>query len=312
MLGTYPKPPALRTDQGFSLEMRFPPLPRTVADVSLLISQQADVPNTPRLVDIVNADPVVAAAVLRRINSAYFGVRRPIGDLQKAVFLLGFLDVCNVVLMSAMFKLTEILKSKSQIHIFEQLMQLSVGSARFAQELAESLRLPMKETAFTVGLLHAMGRLVFLYNRPKEYEALCSNGDTGDSLHPAMAAPQQSQFPTAEAERVIFGTDHTELAGRAAEFWKLPEDIGRVLRHYLMPGHLPEGPLRTLALTVAVSVSATEQLCMPRSEGKLKFEAKTALRILSRTANISSDDLISLILGKQYEVTSYMQSMITL
>lgn len=312
MLGTYPKTPALRTAQGFSLEVRFPPLPRTVADVSMLIAQQTDVPDTPRLVHIVNADPVMAAAVLRRINSAYFGVRHPIGDLQKAVFLLGFLDVCNVVLMSAMFKLTEILKSKRQLKLFEQLMQFSVGSARFAQELAESLRLPMKETAFTMGLLHSVGRLVLLYNRPNDYEALWSSADAVASEHPAVAAPHQGAFPTAEAEQGVFGTDHTEMGERAAAFWKLPEDIGRVIRHYLMPGHLPEGPLRTLALTVAVSASATEQLCLPRSEGKLRFEAKTALRILSRTANISSDTLINLILSKQYEVTSYMQSMVIL
>ena len=96
--------PATRFQQEPNLEIRFPPLSRTVSEVSAVVDM-AESPDTRRLAEIVHADPVTAALVLRRINSAYYGLRRRFSNVQQAVALLGFLEVCDIVLTAGMLKL---------------------------------------------------------------------------------------------------------------------------------------------------------------------------------------------------------------
>jgi len=294
---TKPMTTVARIEQAPNLEMRFPPLPRTVTDVSTLLAQRTDIPDTPGLIEIVNADPVMAAFVLRRINSAYFGVRRHISDVRKAVFLLGFMEVCNIVLTAAMLKLKDVVRNEAQEKIFEATMKLSVGTAYYAQEISTMLNLSMKETAFTAGLLHGSGRLALLFNRPKEYEML-------------WFSTKNELFPNPDSERLLFGYDHAQLGAMAAEHWHLPEEVIQVIRYYLTPGHLKDMNLRMIALTIAISASATEQLCMTENNDKLKFEAKTALRILARSLNVPSDQIIEVIAEKRDEVTDYINSMV--
>lgn len=276
--------------------MRFPPLPRTVAEVSQLLAEHNDVPDTHRLVEIVNADPVIAASVLRRINSAYYGMRRRVGDIRKAVFLLGFLEVCNIVLTSGMMRLRDVVKTKEQIKVFEQIMRLSVGSAFYAQELALHLKLPRRSTAFTVGLLHAVGRLILLYNKPNDYEALWWTSEEGIPPSPAD-------------EQLIFGTDHTQLGALAADRWNLPEEISEVIRYYLKPDALTDEASRVLAETLAVSVAATEQLQLGTGKAR-NFTPPRVLYALARSTGTPAHELSDLVESVHVQTFSYVQSMV--
>lgn len=240
--------PATRFDQVPNLEMRFPPLPHTMVEVSQLLAENRDNPDTQGLVDAINRDPVVATTVLRRINSAFYGMRRMVADLRKAVFLLGFLEVSNLVMTSALLKLREVLTSEEQVHMFNQIMRISVTTAYYTQEIARTTAQPNAPIAFTAGLLHSVGRLVLLYNKPHDYEALWCTSDSGVA-------------PSVEAERVIFGTDHARLAALAADRWNLPGDIITVIGSYLDPTLVQDPGLRILAHTIALSAEAAERSC---------------------------------------------------
>lgn len=293
----FQSPPPRRRSAPPDLELRFPPLPRTVAEVSRLLSEKSDVPDTPRLVEIVHMDPVMAASILKRINSAFFGVRRNVTDVKRAVYLLGFLEVCNIVLAAALLKLRDIVKNPTQATMFETIMRSCVGTAAYTQEIATYLNLPGRETAFTAGLLHGAGRLVMLYNWPAKYEQLW------------FANPDEV-MPSSEQEHATFNVDHMMLGALAATRWQLPEDVIQIIRSYLLPGHIKDDRLRQLALMVAVSSSATEQLCLNPENDELRFEAKTALRILARSSQVNSSDLVALIEAKREPVTAYITSMV--
>ena len=299
MIETQRITPATRIERTPNFDIRFPPLPRTVAEVTKLVAAKTDAPDTPRLVGIVNADPVVAGSVLRRINSAYYGVRTRVGDIQKAVYLLGFDEVCDIVLSSGMMRLQDILHSEEQARIFDQIMRMSVGSASFAKKIAAYLDLNQQASAFTLGLLHTSGRLVLLYNRPDDYEALWCTNDYGFA-------------PTVTSEQIIFGTDHAELGALAAESWSLPEFIVRIIRHYLTPGHLVDDPeLRIMALTVSVSTTATERLCMDNPGTNPKMEPNAALHMLAKATQRKTSDLVDLIDASSREIYEYSRAMVT-
>lgn len=298
MAETQPITPATRIESVPNFDIKFPPLPRTVTEVSRLVAEKPDVPDTPYLVSVVNADPVVAGSVLRRINSAYYGVRRRIGDIHKAVYLLGFDEVCDIVLTSGMMRLQDILNSDEQTRIFDQLMCMSVGAASFAKKIALHLQLRQQSSAFTTGLLHTSGRLVLLYNRPDDYEALWWTNEHGFA-------------PTGTSEQIIFGTDHAELGSMAAESWLLPEFIVSVIRHYMTPGHLPDRDLRLLALTLSVSVAAMERLCLhgPPPD-RPEFDSSAGLHTLAKLAESPWEGIKELIEANCREVYNYTQSMV--
>ncbi len=160
----------------FDFDLQFPPLSRTVAEISDLLNASG-MPDTDRLINIVHMDPLVVASVLRRINSAYYGMRRQFQDIRKAILMIGFIEVSNIVLTSGYVGLKKVTTSARQLEVIERVMRVSIGSGFYGNLIAQHLKLPDKASAFTGGLLHSIGRLVLLYNLPEEYTILCERGE---------------------------------------------------------------------------------------------------------------------------------------
>lgn len=246
MLGTVP---ATRFSQAPNVEMRFPPLSSTIVEVSGLLAGQNENPDTQRLVHVINQDPIVSASVLRRINSAHYGMRRLIGDVQKAVSFLGFLEVSNIVMTMALLRLKEVLSSREQQSMFNEIMRVSITAAHYTHGIARSVHLADTAIAFTAGLLHSMGRLVLLYNKPHDYEALWCTADSGTA-------------PSIEAERLIFGTDHARLGALASDRWNLPGKIGALIGNYHTPQAIAGTDLRNLAYALSLASTAAQATCL--------------------------------------------------
>ncbi len=289
--------PDTRQEWKPNFEIRFPPLPRTVAEVSKLLAETTDAPDTPRLVEIVNSDPVIGASVLRRINSAYYGMRTRVAEVEKACLLLGFEEVCDIVLTAGMMKLADIFESEAQIDIFGRIMEMSLGTASYNKKLAQYLDLSRRGFAFTTGLIYTVGRLVLLYNRPNDYEALWFSTERGKP-------------PTVTSEQITFGTDHTELAARTAENWHLPADASTVIRNYLTPGHVAEFEIRVLALTLSISSAATEHFFSTKGADDQAFSPPAALYALARQLQVQADDVVAFLLEQRSEVGVFIHSMV--
>ena len=248
------------------LDLEFPPMSSTVREVNRLV--RAGNQSTDELAEVIAADPMMAATVLRRVNSAFYGVRRQVSDLKKAVYLLGFEDVGNLVLTASFLKLADMVSNRAAQQLFTDLMQLSLGAAMYGQIIAEELQLEDAGGCYSAGLLHTSGRVVLLFNFGEQYTHLC---------RPGSAKP----FPDASVERGVVGIDHAQASGLALTEWQMPDDLVQVVSCLEAPGRLKDAKLRDIALVVGVAVSATEQLCL-RNAPNLAFEAKAALHVLAR------------------------------
>lgn len=277
-------------------KMNFPPLPHTVAEVSQLLAEMEGEPDTLRLAEIVDNDPVVAAAVLRRINSAYYGMRRRIGNVRKAVMLLGFLEVANIVLTSGMIKLEEVFSSEDQSEIFEKTMQLSVGTGQTAREISEMFDLQVDGTVYTAGLLHAVGRLVFLYNHPGEYAATWRDGER---LCP----------PSLQREEQMFGVTNTEVGAQAADAWKLPTFLVEALEYYPNPEQIQDEEQQLIASLVGVSSSTVYQYSCVASIEDVDFTPPAQLQHLASLIGVEADAIIDQIVTKREQIRSYVDAM---
>lgn len=283
---------ATRFGSSPDLDIAFPPLPCSMTEVADLLATAGDIPDTPRLIQVVQGDPIIATSVLRRVNSAYYGLRRPTANIEKAVMLLGFGEVCNLVLAAGMMKLQDLLNDEQQV-IFERAIKESLGTAFFAQELARFVEMPNRGMAFSAGLLHNIGRLVLLYNRAEDYEAL-------------WFTQKHEEAPPIETERIIFGTDHMELGTLAALEWNLPSAIATVIQNYADPTTVPEGDDQLLAWVVAGGVAATSRVL---AEKEADPDPSYAIRALAEALNFSVTDILQHLHVKHALAPEFIASM---
>jgi HD-like signal output (HDOD) protein len=285
-----------------------------VTEVSELLAA-GGMPDTDRLINIVHMDPLVVASVLRRINSAYYGMRRQFQDIRKAILMIGFIEVCNIVMTSGYMGLRKVVTSNTQLAIIDRVMRVSIGSGFYANLLAQHLKLPDKSSAFTSGLLHSIGRMVLLYNMPEEYSRLCTRGS--------------KLIPSAKEELDMLGVDHPTIGALAAQHWNFPELIASLIESYLKPGHMITPDQRTLALVLASSVEFSERLC--ESYDNVRATAPTGgspentfediafplnvtiperLAHLAKDRNIQENTLEDLLQSHQEEALQYIELMV--
>ncbi len=243
----------------FDFDLRFPPLSRTVAEISDLLNTNG-MPDTDRLINIVHMDPLVVASVLKRINSAFYGMRQHFQDIRKAILMIGFIEVCNIVLASGYIGLKKTFNSRTQTEMIDRIMRVSVGSGYFTNLISQHLRLPDKASAFTAGLLHNIGRFVLLFNLPEAYEQLFRENN-------------DHYIPSSTNEISALGIDHSAIGALAAQYWNFPELVSTLIESYQDPGQIAQQDHRTIALVLSASSSIATQLCTAIDERKYAQQA---------------------------------------
>jgi len=172
-----------------------------------------------QLGELLHADPVLAARVLKVANSAFFGGSGTIDTIKRALEILGTAAVTAIAVAASLDGTVSQLGS-AHIGYFNQLRHHSLVTAVAARRLA--LRRPAQtwtpEAAFVVGLLHDLGWLVQLQMK-------------SDSQVPTVGAPTALDRlvnpPPLEA-------GHALLGAALFSHWCLPAEFTRtVFSHHL-------------------------------------------------------------------------------
>jgi len=205
-----------------------PPLPSVVLE--LVESLGHDELSGAQYAAKISRDQALAAKTLRLANSSFYGRGRPVRSVAEAIAVLGLRTVRGVVTAAGM-------AGSFQRHPgFDQnaFWRHSIGSALCAQSLAAELRRDDGDLAFTVGLLHDIGRL-----------ALAS------AFAPAYAEVQRwrrdQDCPDGDAERAVLGIDHAEVGGLIAQQWKFAPAIVDAIRQHHAPPAAAEVTLTGIA-----------------------------------------------------------------
>jgi HD-like signal output (HDOD) protein len=114
----------------------------------------------------ITADQVLTAKALKVANSTFYGMPRQIATVTQAIAVLGFHTIRNLVTTSAM---VNGMPASSQvgfdtIHFWRHSIATAVCANAIAAEVGEH-----KSEAYTVGLLHDIGRLVLATQFSAEY-----------------------------------------------------------------------------------------------------------------------------------------------
>jgi putative nucleotidyltransferase with HDIG domain len=236
---------------------------------AIRIRQVADSPNT-SLVDLeeaVASDPALSAQILKVANSPFYGLRRKVGSLRRALFVIGFRATRNMALALAMLsmkKKTHPLRGKIARH------SMRVGIA--AQQIARQRGGFDPGEMFVGGMLHDLGKLVLMEMGQEKYLTI------DERLH--RGSPD-----LLPAEQALFNVDHAELGAACLEHWNLPDETCEAVRlHHATPGATEElhlSPARAIVWLSDQLEHALEAWHKPTTiaERLAETEAAQALRL---------------------------------
>lgn len=187
-----------------------PTMPKVVQ--GLIATFDAAEINVPHIARLVNTDPVIAAKVLRLANSSYYHRARSVSSINDAVVFLG-LDALRMLVIGAGFAgAVKVPQSLGRNLYWRFCLHTAVASQFFARQCNED-----SETAFTAGLMHAIGEPLMVTSMESEMRGV----------------DEQALFydhERARCERAAIGFAFSDLGGDLAESWCFPAAVVAAIR----------------------------------------------------------------------------------
>ncbi len=197
-----------------------PTLPQVASKVMKLI----DDPNSSAtdLQRVMSRDAALAGKMLKLVNSAFYGLPHKVSNLNQAIVLLGFNTIKSLALSVSVFGVFGKAKPGGKFDR-ERFWRHSVGSACIYRVLARKVQGVDPETAFVAGLLHDIGKLVLDQYAPEELAAI-------------LAEAEKRQCAFVDAERALFGADHSIIGGQLADRWGFPDVLASWIKQHHTAG----------------------------------------------------------------------------
>jgi HD-like signal output (HDOD) protein/CheY-like chemotaxis protein len=172
-----------------------------------------------QVAETIRQDQAIAIKILRLANSCLYTRGEPVETLQTAVLRIGMGQI-----RQAMINLGLVDSFSS----FEDgavkpgpFWEHSIGCGLIAAEIAREFSTVEPDLAFTMGLVHDMGRM------------LCSNV-LGERYIEVLATAEQLQLPVEVVESRLLGVNHAEAMDRVLHQWHFSRDlIDPVVFHHL-------------------------------------------------------------------------------
>jgi len=200
-----------------------PSLPSVVIKLRQYLNEP-DV-NFDALARMIEYDPGLTANVLQLSNSAYFGWSRSIRTVKESIVRLGTNRIFQMVLCMSVAPLVR-KPIKGYDMDSDGLWRHSISTAICAELVAAELELTCRGEAFTAGLLHDMGKIV-----------LGTFVDIDDE--PIKEIMRADHLAFNEAEQMVLGIDHAEVAAALLAAWNLPDDVSDAVRWHHQPSNAP-------------------------------------------------------------------------
>ena len=181
-------------------------IPRLPSFASTLAIRLADKNiSLPEVTDLVKQDPSSVAVILKAVNSAYYGLRQKVSDVNHALMLIGFSRICQLILHEGLQR------TMPNTPDFHALQSHSMAISHIAFELSMAAKTEQPSEMATVGLLHDLGRCIILLVKKQ---------------NPSLGI-------------LIDSLDHARLGALLLKEWGMPDTLTRSLEFQSYPELLP-------------------------------------------------------------------------
>jgi len=189
---------------------RLPSLPKVLRELVIAFDKpNADVA---QIVSLIGSDPALAAKVLKVANSAFFRRARTIASLKEAVVFMGLHTTRLLVLGAGMAGAVRFLDRESRTQFWRYSLHTAVTARYFARLAKQDA-----DTAFTAGLIHAIGEPLMRELYEDELASIDEQSAFFDDQRAAL-------------ERLTLGYAYPEVSAALAEEWNFPQAVVAAIR----------------------------------------------------------------------------------
>jgi HD-GYP domain-containing protein (c-di-GMP phosphodiesterase class II) len=215
-------------------------MPTIVAEVLEMTSNQ-DL-RVDDLAAKIKCDQALSTKLLRLANSAFYGSRAKVESIDRAVLKLGIERVRQLVLGIGVI---DHWKPNQDPGLLAggAFWQHSMSTALLARQISVMIDYPDDQNAFTAGLLHDTGQLLFQEGLGRNYVAILANARRGRGYLAAI-------------ERQFLEVDHATVMYQVGPKWHLPQKLVEVMALHHAPWEkLAEVNPETLRLVLCVRLA---------------------------------------------------------
>ena len=197
--------------QGISV----PPQPQIMVDLQM--EQYMPDPDLEVIAKLISQDPGLSGALLKIVNSPYYGLSNKIASIQRAVNLLGSRSIINLI--NAQSIKGEM--SDETIVTLNRFWDTAQDAAMTCLTLAKRTGSQAIDEAYALGLFHDCGVPLMLKRFPN-YMAVLEQAY-------AHAGPESRVVDT---ENTAFNTNHAVVGYYTAKSWRLPEHVTNAIANH--------------------------------------------------------------------------------
>lgn len=196
---------------------RIPPKPSILKRIDEIVNGED--PSISDVADCIAEDVGISSAILKVINSPFYGMNRTVSDVRQAVFILGIQPVRSLV--TAM-KLKKAFNSDCCISLdlfWDNAVEIANTMVFIGSKLENKIP---PEDLYTLGLFHDAGIPAMACKYPDYVEVL---KEANDSMRHTLVKYEERKYPT----------NHAIVGFYLANSWHLPKNLCRIiLNHHEM------------------------------------------------------------------------------
>ena len=226
-------------------DIGIPPCPAILT--TLMREMRGDDPDFVKLGKLIGSDVSLAAAMLKTVNSPFYGLRNKATSVHQAIMLLGLRNVAEIV--TSLLMRQAFTGGSSDVH--DEYWEVSSAIAALSALLARRVKGMGRDEAYTFALFRDCGMLAMLGNFTGYKPKLPGHKADADGS-------------ITEIEDRLYNMNHARLGCRMAQTWLLPEDTCQaILWHHdyaaLADGRAGVSP--TSLGNIAVTLAAQNIYC---------------------------------------------------
>ncbi|TDF83488.1 HDOD domain-containing protein [Pseudomonas sp. H9] len=197
--------------QGISV----PPQPQIMVD--LQFEQYMPDPDLEVIAKLISQDPGLSGALLKLVNSPYYGLTNKIASIQRAVNLLGSRSIINLI--NAQSIKGEM--SDDTIVTLNRFWDTAQDVAMTCMTLAKRIGSQAVDEAYALGLFHDCGVPLMLKRFP-DYMRVLEQAYANAGTHQRVV----------DTENQAFNTNHAVVGYYTAKSWRLPEHLSNAIANH--------------------------------------------------------------------------------
>jgi HD-like signal output (HDOD) protein/DNA-binding response OmpR family regulator len=176
----------------------------------------------------ISRDHAIALKILKLANSAVYTRGEPVDSVLKAVLRIGFGQIRQAVLNVAVIERFSGPGPDGKTCCIEpgQFWEHAIATGIMAAEIAHARNEKEADGAFTMGLLHDVGRMVLV-------------DQLGETYRQVVDTAQRLQLPLDHVEHRMLCVTHADMMDRVLRMWKFPKNVvNPIVFHHLSAGNI--------------------------------------------------------------------------